>query len=78
MNFELAQEIINQVNNDGTMKASNRSAMLKSAGVGKVTNRIEQISETDLITDAQPGLGKNDKVWVLFSLTTIAIAFKGE
>jgi hypothetical protein len=78
MNYELAQEIIKHGNNDGTLTDPSLSAMLKSNGVAKVTNMIEQLSAFDLIDDAQPGKGADGKGWIFYSLTELAIECKGD
>jgi len=76
MNYELAQEIIKHGNNDGTLTDPSLSGMLKSNGVAKVTNMIEQLSAFNLIDDAQPGKGDDGKGWIFYSLSELAIECK--
>jgi hypothetical protein len=78
MNFEIAHEIINHGNADQSMTDPSLSQLLKSHGVAKVTNMIEQLSAFDLIDDAQPGKGDDGKGWIFYSLSELAIEYKGD
>lgn len=76
MNFEIAQEIINHGNADRALTDPSLSQLLKSNGVAKVTAHIEQLSNFDLIADAQPGKGDDGKGWIFYSLTDLALECK--
>ncbi len=78
MNYELAKEIINHGNADGSMTDPSQSEILRSKGVPRVTTIIEQLSAFDLIDDAQPGKGCDGKAWIFYSLTNLAIDINGD